>query len=82
MPTVRDLLGRKRARGGLGAGNDVVSASPDDTVLAAAQLMTARGIGGLIVKRATRSPASSPSATSCAASSAASATRPPRPCAR
>jgi len=50
MPTVRDLLGRKRARGALGAGDDVFSASPDDTVLAAAQLMTARGIGGLIVK--------------------------------
>jgi CBS domain-containing protein len=51
MPTVRDLLGRKRARGALGANNDVISASPDDTVLAAAQLMTARGIGGLIVKQ-------------------------------
>ncbi len=51
MPTVRDLLGRKRARGALGANNDVISASPSDTVLAAAQLMTARGIGGLIVKQ-------------------------------
>lgn len=50
MPTVRDLLGRKRARGALGANEEVFSASPDDTVLAAAQLMTARGIGGLIVK--------------------------------
>ncbi len=51
MPTVRDLLGRKRARGAQGASGDVVvSASPDDTVLAAAQLMTARGIGGLVVK--------------------------------
>jgi CBS domain-containing protein len=50
MPTVRDLLGRKRARGVPGAG-DVVAASPDDTVLAAAQLMTQRGIGGLVVKR-------------------------------
>ena len=49
MPTVRDLLGRKRARGAPGGG-DVVAASPDDTVLAAAQLMTQRGIGGLVVK--------------------------------
>lgn len=49
MPTVRDLLGRKRARGVPGAG-DVVAAAPDDTVLAAAQLMTQRGIGGLVVK--------------------------------
>jgi CBS domain-containing protein len=49
MPSVRDLLGRKRARGAPGAG-DVVSASPDDTVLAAAQLMTERGIGGLVVR--------------------------------
>ena len=49
MPTVRDLLGRKRARGAPGAG-DVVATSPDDTVLAAAQLMSQRGIGGLVVR--------------------------------
>jgi CBS domain-containing protein len=46
MPTVRDLLGRKRARG---AQMDVVSIGPDVTVLEAARLMTARGIGGLVV---------------------------------
>ena len=49
MPTVRDLLGRKQARGAAGAGN-VVATSPDDTVLAAAQLMNQHGIGGLVVK--------------------------------
>ena len=49
MPTVRDLLGRKRARGAPGSG-DVVSTTPDATVLAAAQLMNERGIGGLVVK--------------------------------
>ena len=50
MPTVRDLLGRKRARGVQGAG-EVVATTPDDTVLAAAQLMNERGIGGLVVKQ-------------------------------
>ncbi len=41
MPTVRDLLTRKRA--------EVVSIAPSDTVLAAAQLMNQHGIGGLVV---------------------------------
>lgn len=41
MPTVRDLLARKRA--------DVVSVSPADTVLHAAKLMNDHGIGGLAV---------------------------------
>ncbi len=41
MPTVRDLLARKRA--------DVVSVAPTDTVLHAAQLMNRHGIGGLAV---------------------------------
>ena len=53
MSTVRDLLGRKRARGVPGAG-DVVAAAPDDTVLAAAQRMTERGIGGLVVREGDR----------------------------
>lgn len=46
MPKVRDLLVRKSARG---ARADIVSVAPDATVLEAAQLMTARGIGGLLV---------------------------------
>lgn len=46
MPRVRDLLARKQARGTPTA---IVSIDPDSTVLAAAQLMTARGIGGLLV---------------------------------
>lgn len=46
MPRVRDLLARKRARG---ASLEVISIGPDATVLEAAQLMTERGIGGLLV---------------------------------
>ena len=46
MPKVRDLLARKSARG---VPTAVVSIDPESTVLAAAQLMTARGIGGLLV---------------------------------
>jgi CBS domain-containing protein len=41
MSTVRDLLARK--------GHAVVSVSPESTVLAAAELMNARAIGGLLV---------------------------------
>lgn len=46
MPRVRDLLLRKSARG---VPTDIVSVAPDATVLDAAHLMTARGIGGLLV---------------------------------
>lgn len=46
MPRVRDLLARKSARG---APTAIVSTDPESTVLAAAQLMTARSIGGLLV---------------------------------
>ena len=46
MPKVRDLLMRKSARG---TSTEIVSVAPDATVLEAAQLMTARGIGGLLV---------------------------------
>lgn len=49
MPRVRDLLARKSARGVPSA---VVSIDPESTALAAAQLMTARGIGGLVVLEA------------------------------
>jgi len=41
MPTVRDILAKK--------GSDVLTIAPGETVLAAAQLMNERGIGGLIV---------------------------------
>ena len=41
MSSVRDLLTRK--------GTDVVSVSPDQTVLAAAHLMNEKGIGGVVV---------------------------------
>lgn len=41
MPTVRDLLARKRP--------DVVAVSPSDTALHGAQLMNQHGIGGLAV---------------------------------
>lgn len=41
MPTVRDLLARKSG--------EVISISPSDTVLAAAQVMNQHGIGGLVV---------------------------------
>jgi CBS domain-containing protein len=46
MPRVRDLLARKSARG---APTTIVSIDPESTVLTAAQLMTERGIGGLLV---------------------------------
>lgn len=64
MPTIRDLLARKKSHaaqgaaqhgaGGAGAapagtGERVVTIAPTATVLEAAQLMTARGIGGLVV---------------------------------
>ena len=41
MPTVQDILARK--------GSDVISVKPGETVLNAAQLMSERGIGGLVV---------------------------------
>lgn len=41
MATVRDILARK--------GSEVVTASPDQTVLEAAQLMNSRGIGAVVV---------------------------------
>ncbi len=41
MPTVRDILAKK--------GSDVLTIAAGETVLAAAQLMNERGIGGLIV---------------------------------
>ncbi len=41
MPTVADILARK--------GSDVVSITPDATVLAAAELMNKRGVGGVLV---------------------------------
>ncbi len=41
MPTVQDILARK--------GSDVISVQPGETVLNAAQLMSERGIGGLVV---------------------------------
>src|SRR2546430_11358348 len=40
MPTVQDILARK--------GSDVISVKPGETVLNAAQLMSERGIGGLV----------------------------------
>jgi CBS domain-containing protein len=46
MPRVRDLLARKSARG---VPSTIVSIDPESTVLVAAQLMTERGIGGLLV---------------------------------
>ena len=63
MPTVRDLLARKKSHAAQGAaapaadgtgaappGPDrVVTVAPTATVLEAARLMTARGIGGLVV---------------------------------
>ncbi len=44
MDTVRDILARK--------GSDVVSVSPDVTVLEAARLMNTRGIGSVLVLEA------------------------------
>src|SRR2546429_9810852 len=41
MPTVQDILARK--------GSDVISVKPGETVLNAAELMSERGIGGLLV---------------------------------
>src|SRR6059036_2342818 len=41
MPTVQDILARK--------GSDVISVKPGETVLKAAELMSERGIGGLVV---------------------------------
>src|SRR2546429_9732897 len=41
MPTVQDILARK--------GSDVVSVRPGETVLKAAELMSERGVGGLVV---------------------------------
>ena len=41
MPTVQDILARK--------GSEVISVKPGETVLNAAQLMSERGIGGLVV---------------------------------
>jgi CBS domain-containing protein len=43
MPTVQDILARK--------GSDVISVKPGETVLNAAQLMSERGIGGLVVTK-------------------------------
>ena len=41
MPTVQDILAKK--------GTTVISVTPNDTVLRAAELMSDRGIGGLVV---------------------------------
>jgi CBS domain-containing protein len=41
VPTVQDILAKK--------GTTVISVSPNDTVLRAAELMSDRGIGGLVV---------------------------------
>ena len=41
MPTVQDILAKK--------GSDVISVKPGETVLKAAELMSERGIGGLVV---------------------------------
>src|SRR5205809_7216839 len=41
VPTVQDILARK--------GSDVISVKPGETVLKAAELMSERGIGGLVV---------------------------------
>ena len=41
MPTVQDILTRK--------GSAIISVTPQETVLRAAQLMNERGIGGLVV---------------------------------
>jgi CBS domain-containing protein len=46
MPTVQDILARK--------GSDVISVKPGETVLNAAQLMSERGIGGLVVTEGAR----------------------------
>ena len=59
MPTVQDILARK--------GSDVIAVKPGETVLKAAELMSERGIGGLVVTKAGGWSASSPSATSCVA---------------
>ncbi len=41
MPTVQEILARK--------GSDVIAVKPGETVLKAAELMSERGIGGLVV---------------------------------
>src|SRR2546427_11589924 len=41
MPTVQNILAKK--------GSDIISVTPKDTVLQAAELMSERGIGGLVV---------------------------------
>src|SRR2546421_568394 len=46
MPTVQDILARK--------GRDVISVKPGETVLKAAELMSERGIGGLVVTEGNR----------------------------
>src|SRR2546426_4092758 len=46
MPTVQDILARK--------GSDVISVKPGETVLKAAELMSERGIGGLVVTESGR----------------------------
>ena len=46
MPTVRDILAKK--------GSSVISVAPHETVLRAAELMSERGIGGLVVTRGGR----------------------------
>ena len=46
MPTVQDILARK--------GSEVISVKPGETVLKAAELMSERGIGGLVVTERSR----------------------------
>jgi len=46
VPTVQDILARK--------GRDVISVKPGETVLKAAELMSERGIGGLVVTEGSR----------------------------
>ena len=46
MPTVQDILARK--------GSEIISVTPGETVLRAAQLMSERGIGGLVVTEGAR----------------------------
>lgn len=53
MPTVRDLLARKKSHAADAASADrVVMVDASATVFEAARLMTARGIGGLMVRDA------------------------------
>ena len=46
MPTVQEILARK--------GSNVISVKPGETVLKAAELMSERGIGGLVVTQGGR----------------------------